>query len=320
MRILVTGGAGYVGTRLSNALVRAGHPVRVLDALLYGSQGVRPEIDLRRGDLRSRSDLARALEGVDVVFHLASSTGVLREASATPAAEIESVLSEAQRRNVRRFIYGSALDPSGRHDRAVEQCVVEANSAAFEATCVRMASVCGPSPRQRFDLGANAMAGSAWFDGRIEIPADDVTVAHLTMTDAVRLYLTLLEARGPDIGGRIFEAGYEAMNSRELAELIRDRVPTPNGVPAAIEVSLEAGRFQAASRFDAAPLEAILGFRPQASVREMVDQLVQLIELGFLDRYDRDIYHNEPVRPAPIAPSRTARLLERAARAFPASL
>ena len=72
MRVLVTGGAGYVGTRLSNALVRVGHSVRVVDALLHGSQGLHPDIELRRGDLRDRSDAARALTGVDVVFHLAS--------------------------------------------------------------------------------------------------------------------------------------------------------------------------------------------------------------------------------------------------------
>ncbi len=327
MQILVTGGAGYIGTRLSNSLVRAGHRVRVLDVLLYGGQGLRPEVDLRRGDLRMRSDVTRALEGVDVVFHLATLSHQGTGDDTSPAAKrslnleaTHNILREAKRRRVRRFIHGAAIDALEENEPDVEHLVIEANRPGFETTAVRMASVCGASPRQRFDLGANAMAGSAWFDGRIEITADDAPIAHLTITDAVRLYLTLLEARGPDIAGVVFEAGYETMTSRELAEQIRERLPTPNGVPAAIEITGSGETPEGGVAFDPSRLENSLGFVPEATVREMVDQLVQLMELGFLDRYDRDIYHNQRVQPEPAAPSRALRLLRRATRAFPPGL
>lgn len=326
MRVLVTGGAGYVGTRLSNALVRGGHRVRVLDALLYGSQGLRAEIDLRRGDLRQRSDAGRALEGVDVVFHLAAlSQRTPAEGSVeTPprARDVEAthrLLREAQRKGVRRFVYGAAVDGHGLFEEEILRVVLDANRDEFETVALRKASVCGPSPRQRFDLGANAMAGSAWFDGRIVVPADDQPIAHLTMSDAVDLYLALLEARSEEIAGQQFEAGYEAMTSRELAELIRERVPTPNGVPAAIEVeAADAPEPLRGRSYDPSCIERALGFRPRATVCEMIDQLVQLMELGFLDRYDRDIYQSEPLRPAPEAAGRAWRLLQQAARVFPA--
>jgi len=314
MRVLVTGGAGYVGTRLSNALVRVGHSVRVVDALLHGSQGLHPDIELRRGDLRDRSDAARALTGVDVVFHLASNASRTTEGAPTPrAVDLGAFLHEARKRRVRRLVYASPLESQDASEARVARCLVEENAPGFETTVVRMAPICGPSPRQRFDLGANAMAGSAWFEGRIELTNGETNRPHLAMSDAIRLFMKLLEAPAANIAGRTFDAGYECMTPRELAELVRGCVPTPNGVPATIEIAAtDAPR---AVGFDPLALEAALDFRPESSVREMVDQLALLLEQGFLDRDGRGLQHEERARPIVTEPSRGWRLIRRAARA-----
>ncbi len=84
MKILVTGGAGFIGSHLVDALLAAGHSVRVLDNLdaqVHGEGGVRPaylseEAELQVGDVRDRAAVAKALDGMEAVYHLAAAVGV----------------------------------------------------------------------------------------------------------------------------------------------------------------------------------------------------------------------------------------------------
>jgi dTDP-L-rhamnose 4-epimerase len=82
-RILVTGGAGFIGRHLARALLRAGHEVRILDSLIeqvHGDGGrprdLDPEAELLIGDVRDEAILRTALQGVDKVVHLAAEVGV----------------------------------------------------------------------------------------------------------------------------------------------------------------------------------------------------------------------------------------------------
>ena len=84
MQILITGGAGFIGSHLADRLLAEGHRVRALDLLteqVHGSGGTRPnylrqDIELIRGDIRDRNTVDHALGGVDAVFHLAAAVGV----------------------------------------------------------------------------------------------------------------------------------------------------------------------------------------------------------------------------------------------------
>src|SRR6476660_4907263 len=79
--ILVTGGAGFIGSHLIDGLLQKGHRVRVLDAFVEQVHGTTPyqlpsEVDVIRGDVRDRTVVARALDDVEVVFHEAAEVGV----------------------------------------------------------------------------------------------------------------------------------------------------------------------------------------------------------------------------------------------------
>src|SRR5205807_3886116 len=80
MRILVTGGAGYVGSTLVPMLLEQGHRVRVYDALKFGGHGLLPccqnrFFELIKGDVCDESGVAKAVEGMDAIVHLAAIVG-----------------------------------------------------------------------------------------------------------------------------------------------------------------------------------------------------------------------------------------------------
>jgi dTDP-L-rhamnose 4-epimerase len=129
MRVLVTGGAGFIGSHLVDALVAAGHRVRVLDSLepqVHGAGAKRPaylsrEAELRVGDVRDRSAVREALDGVEAVFHQAAAVGVGQSmyqieryvsANAVGAAVLlEEILERRDR--VRKVVVASSMSLYG---------------------------------------------------------------------------------------------------------------------------------------------------------------------------------------------------------------
>jgi len=121
--ILVTGGAGFIGSNLTIALVGLGHRVRVLDNLSSGSlDNLRPvlkEIELDQGDLRSPDDARRAVTGVDLVFHLGALPSVPRSvADPRPTNEVNvtgtlNIFLASRDAGVRRVVYASSSSVYG---------------------------------------------------------------------------------------------------------------------------------------------------------------------------------------------------------------
>jgi dTDP-L-rhamnose 4-epimerase len=129
VKVLVTGGAGFVGSHLADGLLRAGHEVRVLDRLeaqVHGEAAARPgylarEVELLVGDVRDRGLLARALAGVDAVFHQAAAVGVAQSmyqieryvaANSLGAAVLLEELA-ARRDQLRRVVVASSMSLYG---------------------------------------------------------------------------------------------------------------------------------------------------------------------------------------------------------------
>src|SRR5882724_9510358 len=97
MKCLVTGGAGFIGSHITEALVRRGDTVRVFDNLSTGSlenlRAVENKIEFMKGDLKNKEDIARAVAGIDVIFHEAALRSVPRsvdDPDATNRANVDS--------------------------------------------------------------------------------------------------------------------------------------------------------------------------------------------------------------------------------------
>src|SRR5215468_10004314 len=191
-RILVTGGAGYIGSVLSRKLLESGYEVTILDALVYSDAGIRrfrdnPHFRLIHADICERAALKSSLTGVDCVMHLAAiandPSGELDRAL-TRRVNLDSypmLLEEAAHAGANRFLNMSSISVYGRSEKTAlteddpinplteyavckaesETVVKQFNSAGFTTVTLRAGTVCGWSPRMRFDLCANTLAAQA---------------------------------------------------------------------------------------------------------------------------------------------------------------
>ena len=185
MKILVTGGAGFIGSNLVKQLIVDGNEVVVLDNLMSGYQSnLKPFTAVRfiQGDIRDDVAVSNAMEGVEVVFHLAASVGNKRsidnplvDASINVMGTL-TVLEAARRCGVRKIVASSSAGIFGelktlpiKEDHPVEPdtpygstklcmeklCLAYAKLYNIEAVCLRYFNVYGPN--QRFDAYGNVI-------------------------------------------------------------------------------------------------------------------------------------------------------------------
>jgi nucleoside-diphosphate-sugar epimerase len=254
-KVLVTGGAGYVGAVLVPALLERGYGVKVLDLYLYGEHVLdrvagHPLLEQVKGDIRDRALLERIMPGCDAVIHLAC-------ISNDPSFELDADLGRsinydaffdlvavAKDAGVRRFIYASsssvygvksdenvteelALEPLtdySKYKALCEEVLLKAQAPGFTTVVVRPATVCGYSPRLRLDLTVNILTNYAVNSGRITVFGGRQQRPNIHIDDMAAVYLRLLEATDEQIRGRIFNAGYQNNTVLELAEMIRSVV------------------------------------------------------------------------------------------------
>ena len=251
-RVLVTGGAGYVGAALVPRLLEAGHEVTVVDLYLYGDDVLAPvaaDPRLRevRGDIRDDALLERELRGCDAVIHLAC-------ISNDPSFELDPALGRsinydafrplvraAKRAGVGRFVYASSSSVYGvkdvpdvteemelepltdysRYKAMCEEVLLEERRPGFTTLVLRPATVCGWTRRLRLDLTVNILTNHAYHTGTIKVFGGSQLRPNIHVDDMVDLYLLTLALPADRIDGRVLNAGYENHSVGEIAEIVR---------------------------------------------------------------------------------------------------
>jgi nucleoside-diphosphate-sugar epimerase len=254
-RVMVTGGAGYVGSSLVPKLLDTGHAVSVLDLYLYGddlfeSYRDHPRLREVKGDLRDPASVARALEGCDAVIHLAC-------ISNDPSFDLDPDLGKSinfdcfrplvkasKDAGVRRFIYASSSsvygiksDPDVTEDLPLqpltdyskykamcEDVLNEERARGFATVIIRPATVCGYAPRLRLDLTVNILTNLAITNGKITVFGGEQLRPNLHVEDMTDLYLRLLEADAASVDGKVWNAGYHNLKVCEIADMVRERI------------------------------------------------------------------------------------------------
>lgn len=254
-RILVIGGAGFLGSVLCTKLLNRGYKVRVLDKLLYGSHGLRGlDLELIEGDIRDINTVMNALDGVDAVIHLAAIVG--DPASALEPKETiqinylatKSIAEICKFNQINRFIFASTCSVYGASDDntiLTEESQVKPVSlyaemklkseeglinkeifdSNFAPTVLRLGTLYGVSPRMRFDLVVNAITIRALMDKKFTIFGGEQYRAICNVEDAAEAFILCIEADINDVSGQIFNVSTGNVQISALGEQIHQLLP-----------------------------------------------------------------------------------------------
>ncbi len=322
-KVLVTGGAGYVGTLLVPQLVARGHEVRVFDTMYYGcelSEG--NGVHLIRADIRDTGRLAAAFEGVDAVIHLAcisNDAGFELDEKLSQSINydcFEPMVVAAKRAGVRRFIYASSSSVYGVSDKPdvtedhplvpltlynkfkglCEGLLFRHQAPDFACVTIRPATLCGYSPRQRLDLSVNILTNQAVNAGRITVFGGSQLRPNLHIQDMCDLYKLLLDIDDGPIAGQTFNAGYQNMSIADIALAVRRVVAEEFPGRPPVEIGTTPTDDIRSYHISSRKIAAALGFVPRHSVEDAVRDLCRAFREGRLpDSLTDERYSNVKV-------------------------
>ena len=248
-KILITGGAGYVGAVLTPYLLNKGHKITVIDLMIYGEEVLNKNPNLRiiKGDIRDTDLLKKELPNHEVVIHLAC-------ISNDPSFELDPKLGksinleafkplvEISKQNlIKRFIYASSssvyglkrekeihenisLEPLTDYSRYKVECeaiLKKYESENFTPIIIRPATVCGYSPRQRLDVVVNILTNLAYHKRKISVFGGKQLRPNIHIKDMAKVYDVLISAPKSKISGEIFNVGYENKTVLDLANTVK---------------------------------------------------------------------------------------------------
>jgi nucleoside-diphosphate-sugar epimerase len=317
--VLVIGGAGFVGSVLTRKLLRRGFNVTVMDALVYGDEGLRdlyrdPRFALIKGDLRNIEIVIRSLQYADAVIHLGGLVG-------DPACDLDEKLTteinlaanhlvgEAARAlGVKRFVFASSCSVYGASDEILDERSVLSpvslyartkmdseeilldlcDDSGFAPVILRFGTFYGLSPRPRFDLVVNLLAAQATREKVVVIHGGDQWRPFVHVDDGAEAILRTLEAPVDSIRGEIFNVGSDEQNHQiaEIGDFVRDVVPD-------VEVVNEGHNNVAANyKVSCAKIQRQLNFAPRHTVKDGIREIKAVIERGEIPDYLEGRYSN----------------------------
>jgi nucleoside-diphosphate-sugar epimerase len=295
MKIVVTGGCGFVGSVLTPQLLLDGHQLTVVDAQWFGNfLKPHPQLTVLKQDVRDVS--AIPLNGADAVIHLANianDPGV--ELNPTLSWEVnvlatQQLADRAVRAGVRQFIYASSGsvygvkdDPQVTEDlelipisaynktKMVAERVLLSYVDSMQVHCIRPATVCGYSPRMRLDVSVNMLTMQALKNGKMTVFGGDQTRPNIHIHDMVNVYRHFLAHPGLPSG--CYNAGFENISILEIAQLVAAKVPA--------EIVVSASNDPRSYRQNSDKLMAT-GFVRQASVATAIGDVTEKFRSGEL--------------------------------------
>ncbi len=317
-RVLVIGGAGYIGSALLPRLLANGYHVRLLDLLIYGTEPIaevidHPNLEIMQADFRQVDKVVEAMRNIDAVVHLGAIVG-------DPACALDEELTievnlmatrmiaeVAKGSNVGRFIFAStcsvyganpatldersALNPVSIYARskiASESVLTSMAGSGFGPTSLRFGTIYGLSGRTRFDLVINLLTAKAVVEGRITIFGGNQWRPFVHVEDAAEAVLQTLEAPLSLVGNQIFNVGSDEQNYtiQQVGEIIARLVP------AAELVSEGSDTDPRDYKVSFGKLVKTLGFAPRWSIEDGVKQVIAAIEAGRVKDYRDAKYSN----------------------------
>lgn len=310
-RILVTGGAGYLGSVLVRKLLANGFKVKVMDNLTFGKDSLsgiwaHRNFDLVVGNILNIEDVVNACHDVDTVVHLAALVGD-DASSEDPVATISNntlatinLANICKRFQINRFIFASSCSVYGASESEAllseraplfpvslyaqskiesEMELMKLRDNNFSPTILRFATLFGWSYRMRFDLVVNLFCAMAYFKKELVLRGGSQWRPFLHVEDAARAVISVLESPMSAVGGQIFNVGSSDSNYRisDVAEIVRRTI-------AGVSIKTkERDRDFRNYRVDFGKIGKIVGFTPTKSVEDGVLEIYKKIKNSNFD-------------------------------------
>lgn len=262
MKILVTGGAGYIGSVLVRQLLQKGFQVRAMDNLKFGGDALydvmlHPDFEFMKGDIRNPDDVQKALKDIDGIAHLAAIVGdpacrkFSEEAEQTNWEGSVALFEAAEKAGVKRFVFASTCSNYGKMpdpDQFVKEdselnpvslyaqlkvkfenyIIGERKGSKMCSTALRFSTVYGFSPRIRFDLTVNEFTRNATINGEQEIWGAQFWRPYCHVDDLARAVVLVLESDENKVRANVFNVGAteenynKGMIIEEVCKVVKD--------------------------------------------------------------------------------------------------
>ena len=320
-RLLVTGGAGYCGSRLVPQLLDRGYKVTVYDIMYFGSDFLpkHPNLKIVQGDIRDTQKLAATTAGHDAFVSLAcisnDASFELDEQLSTSVNldAFEPMVIAAKRAGVRRFVYASSSSVYGVSDKPnvtedhplvpltlynkykgmCEPLLTKHTDDKFVGVTFRPATVCGYAPRQRLDLSVNILTNHAVNRNKITVFGGSQLRPNLHVQDycdAVELFLTAPDEK---IANQIFNVGYQNLSIMDIAKMVQKIVLEEYPERKTLDIVTTPTDDIRSYHINSDKIFKALGYKPKHTIEYAVRELCQAFRRGDLpNSFDNDAYFN----------------------------
>jgi nucleoside-diphosphate-sugar epimerase len=321
-RILVTGGAGYIGSVLTRQLLDKGYIVRILDNLMYGGEPIidllnEPNFEFIKGDIRNELDVTKAMQDVDAVAHLAAIVGdpaCAKQPELARSTNLEGsklLYKIANQSGVKKFVFASTCSNYGKMDDphayvnedselapvslyaetkvAVEQFLLsQPKENICKPTCLRFSTVYGLSLRPRFDLTVNEFTKELTLGRELVVFGEQFWRPYCHVYDLARSVVKVIESDPALVAFDVFNVGDTSENYQK--QMIVDEVIKI--IPGAKVKYVSKNEDPRDYRVSFDKIKNKLGFKLQFKVSDGIKQINKVLEDGFILNPDDSKYKN----------------------------
>jgi nucleoside-diphosphate-sugar epimerase len=314
-KIFITGGAGYVGSKLVPRLLELDYEVTVLDLMIYGEHVLENHEKLKKikGDIRNKGLLEKIIPGHDSVLHLACiSNDPSFELNPSLGKSInydafEPLVKTSVESSVSKFIYASSssvygikkeknvtedmkLEPLTDYSKFKGGCEKILNSYKsdnFITTTIRPSTVCGFAKRQRLDLVVNILTNHAYHNKEIKVLGGDQLRPNIHINDMVNSYLAVLDAPSHKINGEIFNVGFKNQSVNELALDVKEVIGKD------VKIIHEKSNDNRSYHVSSDKIRKVLDFNTKYTIKDAVSDLKSAFERkNLLNTFKDEFFFN----------------------------
>lgn len=321
-KILVTGGAGYIGSVLTRQLLEKGYTVRVLDNLMYGGEPIvdmpnYPNFEFVKGDVRNPGDVAKAVAGMDCVAHLAAIVGdpaCAKNPDLSRSTNLDGsklLYEAANAAGVQTFVFASTCSNYGKMDDpeayvfedsklapvslyaetkvATEQFLLsQPQTNTCKPTCLRFSTVYGLSLRPRFDLTVNEFTKELALGRELVVFGEQFWRPYCHVYDLARSVVTVIEAEPAKVAFDVFNVGDTRENYQK--QMIVDEIKKQ--IPDAKVKYVAKNEDPRDYRVNFSKIKERLGFELMFTVPSGIKQIKEVLDAGFILNPDDSKYKN----------------------------